>query len=103
MDLKDLKELIAFDQAQFQEVIKVHDLKEQAILEFEKEKQEMYQCVWCKAKDDEMKLHKELEDKIKNEEELAREVFDKRMNEMDKFYLDNKDKWLSELLENCIK
>lgn len=40
MDLKDLKELIAFDQAQFQEVIKVHDLKEQAILEFEKEKQE---------------------------------------------------------------
>lgn len=37
MDLKDLKELIAFDQAQFQEVIKVHDLKEQAILEFEKE------------------------------------------------------------------
>lgn len=39
----------------------------------------MYQCVWRKAKDDEMKLHQELEDKIKNEEELAREVFDKRI------------------------
>lgn len=102
MELKDIEELLKFDQEKFDEVIESHDQKRKVRQAFENEKQEIKDKMWEITKETLKNNQDILDKKIKDKEKEAEDYFLKRSKEIEGVFKGKKDQWLKELFDNCI-
>lgn len=102
MELKDIEELLKFDQEKFGEVVEAHNQKCRIKQAFENEKQEIKINMWEMAKETLKDNQNLLDKKIKDKEKEAEDYFVRRSEEIRGTYDSKKKQWLKELFDNCV-
>ena len=102
MEIKDIKELIAFDQKTMQDVVDIHDKKNEALKALAKEKEDIKKKTWDEVYEKVDATKKELDAKIASDALVNTKTFEDGAKRIKDTYAANKDKWFKEVFERCI-
>ena len=102
VEIKDIKELIAFDQKTMQDVIDIHDKKNEALKALAREKEEIKKKTWDEVRQKVETTKKELDAKIASDAKINTQAFEEGAKRIKETYAANKDKWIKEVFERCI-
>ena len=102
MEIKDIKELIAFDQKTMQDVIDIHDKKNEALKALAKEKEDIKKTTWDEVNKKVETTKKELDAKIASDVLVNTQTFKEGAKRIEDTYAANKEKWIREVFERCI-
>ena len=103
MELKDIKELIEFDETTTKAVKDVHKKKEEAIKAIAIEKAQIEKDIWDEANKKLKQTKDELDLKIANDAENNEADYRRMSTSFKETFQENKDTWKKELFNRCIK
>lgn len=98
-----IQRLVEFDRQCVEKVEAAKQKKRDAQSHMTEKKSSIYD-EYIKSQQTQIEKHKqELLDKNRQEEKLQEEAFYASMNKMEQLYTQNKDKWVEEIVNRCIK
>lgn len=102
MELKDIKNLIDFDQKTMQAVVDVHAKKAREVDAIARDKERISKETWEDVNKQVAATKHELDAKIAEDAELNKQEFEKASAQIKDTFNKNKTKWEEELFKRCL-
>jgi len=103
MEIDAIKKLIETDENTRNEINNQYQKRSDLKCAIEAEKKSIYEAEWKRVNDQVSETRSQLEQKIKDDEEKNKEVFNKKSQMIKDSFNNNKDKWHKELYEYILK